>query len=67
MSVEIEVGLENAARVPRVTEELPLEEAPKGVANPKIKRLLLGGGAVLLASLVGLFFYYHKQIGRAHV
>lgn len=60
MSVEIEVGLENAARVPKVTEELPLED-PKGVANPKIKRLVLGGGAVLLASLVGLFFYYHNR------
>lgn len=61
MSVEIEVGLENAARVPKASEELPLEEAPKGVANPKIKRLLLGGGAVLLASLVGLFFYYRNR------
>ena len=61
MSVEIEVGLENAARVPRVTEELPLEEAPKGVANPKIKRLLFGGGAALLVASVGLFFYYHNR------
>src|SRR5215467_11634334 len=61
MSVEIEVGLENAARAPKVTEELPLEEAPKGVANPKIKRLLFGGGAVLLVALVSLFFYYHHR------
>ena len=61
MSVEIEVGLENATRVPKVTEELPLEEPPKGVANPKIKRLLLGGGAVLLVALVSLFFYYHNR------
>src|SRR5215472_13168173 len=61
MSVEIEVGLENAARVPKVTEELSLEEAPKGLANPRIKRLLLGGGAVLLGSLIGLFLYYHNR------
>ncbi|HKW63253.1 MAG TPA: HlyD family secretion protein [Candidatus Acidoferrum sp.] len=61
MSIEIEVGLENAARVPKVTEELPLEEAPKGVANPKVKRLLLGGGAVLLAGIVGLLLYYQNR------
>jgi membrane fusion protein, multidrug efflux system len=61
MSVEIEVGLENAARAAKVTEELPLEEAPKGLANPRTKRLLLGGGAVLLAALVGLFLYYHNR------
>jgi len=61
MSVEIEVGLENAARVPKVTEELPLEEPPKGLANPRTKRFLVGGGAVLLASLIGLVFYYHNR------
>jgi len=32
MSIEIEVGLENATKAPRVTEEeLRLEETPKGV------------------------------------
>ena len=61
MSVEIEVGLENAARAPKMTEELPLEEAPKGLANPRTKRLLLGAGAVLLASLIGLIVYYHNR------
>jgi len=61
MSVEIEVGLENAARVPKVTEELPLEEAPKGLANPRVKRLLLGGGAALLVGLISLFLYYHNR------
>ena len=61
MSVEIEVGLENAARVPKVTEELPLEEAPKGLANPRMKRLLLGGGAALLVGLISLFLYYHNR------
>jgi membrane fusion protein, multidrug efflux system len=61
MSIEIEVGLENAAKVPRVTEELPLEEKPSGLANPKIRRLLGAAGAVLLAALVGLFVYYHDR------
>jgi membrane fusion protein (multidrug efflux system) len=61
MSIEIEVGLENATKVPRVTEELPLEEAPKGFANPKARRLLGAAGAVLLATIVGLFVYYHDR------
>ena len=61
MSVEIEVGLENAARAPKVEEELPLEEPPKGLANPRTKRLILGAGAVVLVGLVGLFFYYHNR------
>jgi membrane fusion protein, multidrug efflux system len=61
MSVEIEVGLENAANAPKVTAELSLEETPKGVANTRTKRLLLGGGAVLLGSLIGLVFYYHNR------
>src|SRR5438034_7045968 len=61
MSVEIEVGLENASRAPKVTEELLLEEAPKGLANPKTKRMLLGAGGVLLVAVTGLFFYYHNR------
>jgi len=63
MSIEIEVGLENATKAPRVTEELQLEEpsAPKGLANPKVRRLLLGAGAVVLAAIVGLIVYYHNR------
>ena len=63
MSIEIEVGLENATKAPRVTEELQLEEpsAPKGLANPKVRRLLLGAGAVVLAVIVGLIVYYHNR------
>ena len=60
MSVEIEVGFENATKVPRV-EELSLEETPKGLANPKVRRLLIGGGAVVLTAIVGLFAYYHNR------
>jgi membrane fusion protein, multidrug efflux system len=61
MSVEIEVGLENAARVKPLPEELKLPEPPKGLANPKVQRLLLIGGVVLVAALVGLFLYYHNR------
>ena len=61
MSIEIEVGFENATKVPRAAEELTLEEAPKGLANPDVRRLLIAGGAVVLSALVGLFLYYHNR------
>jgi membrane fusion protein (multidrug efflux system) len=61
MSIEIEVGLENAAKAPRVVEELHVQEAPKGLANPKVRRALIIGGAVVLAAAVGLFVYYHGR------
>src|SRR5216684_2938261 len=61
MSIEIEVGLEKATKVPRITEELLLEETPKGLANPKVRRLLIGGGAVVLTAIAGLFLYYHNR------
>jgi membrane fusion protein (multidrug efflux system) len=61
MSVEIEVGFENATKVPRLTEELLLEEPPKGLANPRVRRLLIGGGAVVLAAVAGLFVYFHNR------
>jgi membrane fusion protein (multidrug efflux system) len=62
MSVEIEVGLENAARVKPETQEISLEEPPKkGLANPSVRRLLFVGGLVLIAVLIGLFLYYHNR------
>ncbi len=61
MSVEIEVGFENATKLPRVTEELLLEEPPKGLANPRVRRLLIGGGAVVLSAVAGLFMYFHNR------
>jgi len=61
MSVEIEVGLENASRVKTTTEELKLEPPARGLTNPKTRRLLFGGGLVLLAVLVGLFLYYRNR------
>lgn len=60
MSIEIEVGLENAAKVkPEI--EVPLEEPPKVTSKAKARRLLILGGSVVLAALVGLFLYYHNR------
>jgi membrane fusion protein (multidrug efflux system) len=61
MSIEIEVGFENATKVPRAAEELSLEEAPKGLANPNVRRLVIAGGAVVLSAIVGLFLHYHNR------
>jgi membrane fusion protein, multidrug efflux system len=61
MSVEIEVGLESATKVPRVPEELSLEDTPKGLADPKVRRMLFGGGAVVVLAIVSLFAYYHNR------
>jgi membrane fusion protein (multidrug efflux system) len=62
MSIEIEVGLENATKVPRITQEdLLLEERPTGLANPKVRRLLVAGGTVVLAAIAGLFMYFHNR------
>jgi len=61
MSVEIEVGLENASKVKTTVEELKLEPPQKGLANPRTKRLLLAGGLVVLAAIVGLFLYYRNR------
>jgi membrane fusion protein (multidrug efflux system) len=63
MSIEIEVGLENASEVIPSTEELRLEEEParKGLANLRTRGLLFAGGIVLLAVVVGLFLYYRNR------
>src|ERR1700736_3394496 len=61
MSVEIEVGLENAAKVRPEPQEIFLEEPPKGLKNPKVRRLLIAGAVVLLLAVVGLFVYYHNR------
>ena len=61
MSIEIEVGLENASKVKPSVEEVKLELQPTGLANPKTRRLLFAGGVVLLAAVVGLFLYYRNR------
>jgi membrane fusion protein (multidrug efflux system) len=61
MSIEIEVGLENATKVRPVVEEVPFEKEAKGFANPRVQRLAILGGVVLIAAIVGLFLYYHNR------
>src|SRR5437879_13872986 len=61
MGIEIEVGLENAAKMPRITEETLELESPKGLANPKVRRLLIAGGAVLLGALTGRYLFYRLR------
>ncbi|GAC1625428.1 MAG: HlyD family secretion protein [Candidatus Acidiferrum sp.] len=61
MSVEIEVGLENAANVPHVPVAPEKDAHAKGLANPKVQRMLLAGGVVVLAIVTGLYFYYRNR------
>lgn len=62
MSVEIEVGLENATKVRPLSEEVsPENEEPTGLGNPKVQRLAMLLGAVLIVALAGLFLYYHNR------
>src|SRR5271168_2201883 len=60
MSIEIEVGLENATRIPIPLEEPP-KPAPKGLANPRVQRLLIAGGIVALTVIAALFLYYRNR------
>jgi membrane fusion protein (multidrug efflux system) len=62
MSIEIEVGPEKATKARPVVEEVQVEkEQPKGLANPKMQRLAILGGVVLIAAILGLFLYYHDR------
>ena len=61
MSVEIEVGLENAAKVRPIAEEILLDEPPKGLKSPKVQRLVIGAGVLVLAAVIGLFLYYRNR------
>jgi membrane fusion protein, multidrug efflux system len=64
MSVDIEMDSEKEveAKVRPLLDEAPVEQnQPRGLASPKVQRLLIVGGVVALAALVGLFFYYHDR------
>jgi membrane fusion protein, multidrug efflux system len=64
MSVEIEVGLENAAnvKVPPKTESQKLDlSSDNKFLSPKLRNRLLIGGIVVLALFVGLFLYFHNR------
>ena len=62
MSVEIEVGLENA-----VTMKVPPEEPPKRdlspdkLLSPTVRRRVIIGAIVLIAAGLGLYFYFHNR------
>ncbi len=63
MSIEIEVGLENATKVKPRTEELRLEEK-EAAAQPqsKLRKALIFGGAAAAVLAAGLFIYYfHRE------
>jgi len=62
MSIEIEVGLENATKVKPKTEEFRLDEAEE-TAKPqsKLRRLLILGGAAAFVIVAGLFIYYFNR------
>jgi len=61
MSVEIEVGLENAARVKPIPQEIFLDEPPKGLKNPNVRNLLVVGGLLVLVAVIALLLYYHNR------
>ena len=62
MSVEIDVGLENAANIKvshPETQNLDLGPAP--AVSSKLRTRLIAGGVFLLAALLGLFLYFHNR------
>jgi len=62
MSIEIEVGLENATKVKPKTEELRLdEELAAAKPQSKLRRLLIFGGAGVFVIFAGLFIYYFNR------
>jgi membrane fusion protein, multidrug efflux system len=62
MSVEIDVGLENAAnvKVPH-PETRKLDLGPESVVSSKLRTRLIIGGAILLAAVLGLYLYFHNR------
>jgi membrane fusion protein (multidrug efflux system) len=61
VGIEIEVGLENPASLPKEPLEPSQAEAPKGFANPKVRLAIFAGGALLLAAISGVLYYYHDR------
>jgi membrane fusion protein (multidrug efflux system) len=62
MSVEIDVGLENAAnvKVPH-GETQKLDLGPDSLVSSKLRQRLILGGVILLAALLGLYLYFHNR------
>src|SRR5260370_33176676 len=62
MSVEIDVGLENAAnvKVPHL-ETQKLDLGPDSLVSSKLRLRLIVGGVALLVALLGLYLYFHNR------
>src|SRR5229473_48557 len=62
MSVEIDVGLENAVnvKVPH-GETQKLDLGPDSLVSSKLRTRLILGGVILLAALLGLYLYFHNR------
>jgi len=62
MSVEIDVGLENAVnvKVPH-PETQKLDLGPDTLISSKLRFRLIVGGIVLLAAVLGLYLYFHNR------
>lgn len=63
MSVEIDVGLENAGKVNVEPPAEPPKQlpTPTPLTNPKVRRGLLIGGIVVAIAALGLFLYFHNR------
>ena len=64
MSVEIDVGLENATSVrtaPEPKEPPKQTAAPAPLMNPKVRRALMFAAIVVIAAVVGLYLYFHDR------
>jgi membrane fusion protein, multidrug efflux system len=63
MSVEIEIGLENATKVhvPPASEPAKRSLSADSLLSPKVRRGLMIGGILLAAGAIGLFVYLHNR------
>jgi membrane fusion protein, multidrug efflux system len=62
MSVEIDVGLENAANVKVPHPEIQkLDLGPDSLVSSKLRMRLIVGGVILLAAVLGLYLYFHNR------
>ena len=62
MSIEVEIGLENFDKVPRLEKPSPKpSRMAQGWANPRLRWVAILGGALVVASATGLYLYYHAR------
>ena len=61
MSVEIDVGLENAVSMKLPPAEPPVPEPSKPLISSKLRGRLVIGAFVLIAVVLGLFLYFHDR------